>query len=646
MPREWWTATPATVHLVPFGSAAQSEQTVEIKLHPPRTPEARAGTLSFHVGAVCLARSGSSGRSAAATLMIEPYAEHRASLKPERSAGRRRGRFTVVVRNRGNDAASFVMAASDTDEECHVHFDPPRLDLEPGASAASRLTVRPPKQILIGRPLDRQLAVEPTTAADVPALPLRAVFRQRPWLPWWLLILLPILIAIAVFLWAFAPRFTVPPLKGARAGFDTQRVLQDAGLRLDPRERVRVTTKVAPGTVLDQVPAAGKRVRRGTAVTLLLAVGPKRHRVPDVTGMTLAQADRKLGARFKLGAWQPQSAEPTAPITSQWPAAGQVRHDGTPVNVSLTASAPAVPGHVPTPAPAPKGGGGASSSPPLAFDDGGNLFVARDGADATQVSSDGAATEPAWDAQGQMLAYMRYRNGRGRIWAFDPVSDRYPGRPLSDGQGDYHRPAFAPDGSALAFIDKREGRGDLCVVPAGGATSDTGCRHDAKWRFERLAWSPESDAILLVAYARSGSAAGIVEYRSDGTPADAQSWHATSGQDGLVVVLEDPLHVAWAPNADKVAVTSGQGGAPAEVATIGVAGGAVESAAQPLGGVTACEVAWSPDGRLGVSQGACDDAGTREIMLVGPGDKRTSLGRGADPAWPPAPADAGSGSRP
>jgi len=42
----WWTASPSTVYLVPYGTGGSYEQEVTVELHPPRTSEAyaRSGT--------------------------------------------------------------------------------------------------------------------------------------------------------------------------------------------------------------------------------------------------------------------------------------------------------------------------------------------------------------------------------------------------------------------------------------------------------------------------------------------------------------------------------------------------------------------------------------------------------------------------
>ena len=42
LPAEWWSISPDTVYLAPFGTSGTYEQEVEIHLHPPRAAEAEA----------------------------------------------------------------------------------------------------------------------------------------------------------------------------------------------------------------------------------------------------------------------------------------------------------------------------------------------------------------------------------------------------------------------------------------------------------------------------------------------------------------------------------------------------------------------------------------------------------------------------
>ena len=58
LPEGWWTVTPATAYLVPYGTSGTYEQEIEIHLHPPRAPEAQARSWPFEVVAASRAYGG------------------------------------------------------------------------------------------------------------------------------------------------------------------------------------------------------------------------------------------------------------------------------------------------------------------------------------------------------------------------------------------------------------------------------------------------------------------------------------------------------------------------------------------------------------------------------------------------------------
>ena len=60
--------------------------------------------------------------------------------------------------------------------------------------AGSEFTVTPAQADLVGRPLDHPFGITATAAGSETAATRQAVFRQRPWLPWWA----PIAVVLAV----------------------------------------------------------------------------------------------------------------------------------------------------------------------------------------------------------------------------------------------------------------------------------------------------------------------------------------------------------------------------------------------------------------------------------------------------------------
>ncbi len=192
MPEDWWTISPATAYLVPYGSGGTYEQEIQVQIHPPRAPQSQARPWPFEVVAESRAYGGEVA-SSSATATVGPYFDVATELRPERASGRLKARYRLIVRNKANARTEVALSAEDTDAECEFRFAEPKIALEPGNAMECPFTVLPPKQKWIGKPQDRQFQV---TAAPVgvetPSPPRMAVFRQRPWLPWWLAIVVPV----------------------------------------------------------------------------------------------------------------------------------------------------------------------------------------------------------------------------------------------------------------------------------------------------------------------------------------------------------------------------------------------------------------------------------------------------------------------
>ena len=334
LPDGWWTIAPATAYLVPYGSGGTYEQEVQIHLHPPRTPQAQARPWSFEVVAVSRAFGGEVA-AAAASVTIGAYTELGTELRPERGSGRLKARYVLTVHNKANARTEVDLDAADTDGECTFRFAEPRIALEPGNGMECPFTVFPPKQKWIGRSIDRQFQLTATpVGADGPVPPRMATYRQKAWLPWWMSIVAPLLVALAVVIVMLLPKqTTVPNLKGQPSAFAAQKLLNKIGLKLG-KTTSKVDPKQKPGVVIDQSPAAGAKAKKGTVVDVVTVTGTGKATVPAIVGLPLGLAQQKLiEAGLVLGTVQPQPPDPNGKVSSQLPLANTPVADGSAVQV-------------------------------------------------------------------------------------------------------------------------------------------------------------------------------------------------------------------------------------------------------------------------------------------------------------------------
>lgn len=339
LPEGWWTVTPATAYLVPYGTSGTYEQEIEIHLHPPRAPEAHARAWPFEVVAVSRAHGGEAA-AAPASVGVRPYVDIAPELRPERRSGRLKARYVLTVRNRANARTEVAVSAEDTDGECQFRFAQPSVAVEPGNAIECPFTCLPPRQIWLGRTLERrfQVVARPIGVAQpAPQPPRTASFRQRPWLPWWLAIVVPIAVALVIAIFSLLPKqATVPNVKGAANVFAAQKLLNNAGFQLAPRTAAIVDPAKQPGTIADEAPRAGAKAKRGSVVTVAVYTGSGRVAVPSVLGATPGLADQALRASgLSLGAVNPQPLNPTGRIRSQIPLPGTKIAAGTAVAVFM-----------------------------------------------------------------------------------------------------------------------------------------------------------------------------------------------------------------------------------------------------------------------------------------------------------------------
>jgi PASTA domain-containing protein len=339
IPQEWVTLPP-TAYLLPFGSAEGHEQSFELGLMPPRTPEAEARAWPFTLEAVART-TGEVAARADATLVIEPFHELEVKARPQRRRGRTRATYELEVHNRGNADATVALGAADTDDACDIRIDPPAVRTAPGGRTSARLRVSPRRTLWWGRPVDHAIELQAALreARQPITAPPQLAFRQLPWIPWWVPALVIVLIALAIALLALrGEQIVVPEIRGQTVE-QAQQTLVDAGLESTPRVQEQVVADPGQvGRVIAQNPAAGEEIDSDDALILQAGVANQVVGVPDLRGATRDQAQQLLSqSGLTLGAIEPADAPGDAVVDFQNPAAGESANLGSPVNLILIA---------------------------------------------------------------------------------------------------------------------------------------------------------------------------------------------------------------------------------------------------------------------------------------------------------------------
>jgi hypothetical protein len=127
---------------------------------------------------------------------------------------------------------------------------------------------------------------------------------------------------------------TVPEVVGARSVFEAKNRLASAGLTVGGVESTN-TQRLSPGTVIGQSRAPGETVDKGSQVSLEIAVSSALTTVPNLLGLDLPAANRRLRkAGLQKGVLS--SSSPKAKVASQIPSAGEIVKAGTPVDIFLS----------------------------------------------------------------------------------------------------------------------------------------------------------------------------------------------------------------------------------------------------------------------------------------------------------------------
>jgi beta-lactam-binding protein with PASTA domain len=147
----------------------------------------------------------------------------------------------------------------------------------------------------------------------------RSRFRDR--LPWLLLALVGLLIAIGLIIWYVgrSSSKTVPAVVGLRIDAAVSRLQQD-GFKV---QIARQSNARAAGVVFGQNPAAATTHDDGSTVRLLVSKGRSHARVPNAVGLSQSAArDRLVRAGFRVVTTEVFSDQPRDSVVGQVPPAG------------------------------------------------------------------------------------------------------------------------------------------------------------------------------------------------------------------------------------------------------------------------------------------------------------------------------------
>ena len=698
LPQGWWTISPATLYLVPYGTGDAYEDQIEIDLHPPRTAEALAKDWPIEVSAVSRT-TGTEAASARATLRIASYQDLAAKIGPDRASGRLKARYLVTLRNRANAPVAVSLEGRDGETECRFRFAATSMTLEAGKGVQAPVTVFPHKQIWLGRPKDHAVTVTATPdSGEQGQLALSATFRQRSWLPRWLSTVAPLAaVAAAAVVLLLPKQVLVPNLVHAPSVFAAEKAVVKAGLKLSGKVDLVQTGNAPPGSIVDQAPAPRTKVKRGSTVQVEEAVGPATTTVPDVTAQTTGAADEILHeAHLALGVVSPQPPNPKGTIVKQTPAAGAKVKDGTAVAVVLTSNAsphkpasslPVLPatitaaaavaelsklGFAPTtvhqlssqpagqliatnpPSGSPLKPGASvqviesAGYPEITYDDGSKVHVVSGASgDAAGKSPPGQDTgEASWSPDGKELAYVQGASSNsGQLMLFAAGQQGAQPEALTGHGSNVRDPSFAPNGQLLAFVDRSQGIGRLCFATVGAPApiNTNDCTSHAGFDLGgQISWSPDGRSVLVLGVSLTdASRHGLVEFHTS-TPFSPNS---SAWDQGSLVTQpsQDVIAGAFSPDGKHLALISDFNQPSFHLFT--APANQFDISKAKMYAVAACQVSWRSDSQaVAVMQSASGCAptggvyptGTIVTISLADANQQTIVGaNGENPSWQP-----------
>ncbi|MFC9430554.1 hypothetical protein [Streptomyces sp. NPDC056987] len=195
---------PPTLRLYPGTTGA-----VELTFSPPRTPDSAAGPHPFGVR-VLPTENADATTVAEGNITFTPFMEVRAELVPHTVKGRFRGRPKLAVDNLGNTKLTGSISGGDNGDQLSYEIAPANVQIEPGRAAFVDATLKPKQITWAGQKQSRPYDLTVRRSGTEP-LPVSGTYIQRSVLPYWLMTVLSVLLAltiVGIVLWFnFQPNF-------------------------------------------------------------------------------------------------------------------------------------------------------------------------------------------------------------------------------------------------------------------------------------------------------------------------------------------------------------------------------------------------------------------------------------------------------
>ncbi|MFM9413192.1 Stk1 family PASTA domain-containing Ser/Thr kinase [Peptococcus simiae] len=119
---------------------------------------------------------------------------------------------------------------------------------------------------------------------------------------------------------------------------DAEQIIAQEGLRIKEID-TEYSDEIEKGAIISQDPVAGKKVRKGRLIGVVVSRGPKKIEVPDLEGQTEAEAREALAdAKLRLGKVQTDydSSVPEGKVISQSPRSGKEVDKDTAIDITVS----------------------------------------------------------------------------------------------------------------------------------------------------------------------------------------------------------------------------------------------------------------------------------------------------------------------